>query len=326
MKPSVSRSRAVTAAGALSLAVVPATASAQSPQTTAPQATASAAPVSASLHDSHVRYGSRVTVSGRIAQSGTVQPVVLEYRPRGGQWSAVAQDETDKAGRYRLRATVRRNGALRVVLAGRPATAVAAGPTAAAPTTSRELAVRVAAALRTTKVRRDVVAGRAATVSGTVLPAAAGRVVRLQVRRGGTWRTVDRDATSRGGRYALSWRTARIGRMSMRVRVGADRATTATRRTLGRLNVYRRVFVSWYGPGFYGGRTACGQTLGYGTLGVAHKSLPCGTKVTFRLRGRSVTVPVIDRGPYVGGREYDLTGATKRALGFGSTGTVLSTV
>ncbi len=321
MLPSNSRSRALLLAGALTLATVPAVATAQ---TAAPQATASASPVTAKLIDSHIRYGSAVTVTGRIARTGAGTPIVLEFRPSGGQWGAVGKARTTKDGRFRLRADVRRNGALRVVTAG-STTAVAAGSPTSAVGSSRELVVRVAAALRTTKVRRDVVAGRAATVSGRVLPARGGRVVRLQVRRGGAWKTVDRDATSRGGAYALRWKTSGIGRMSMRVRVGSDRSTTAARRTIGRLNVYRRVFASWYGPGFYGGRTACGQTLGYGTLGVAHKSLPCGTKITFRLRGRKVTVPVIDRGPYVGGREYDLTGATKRALGFGSTGHVLAT-
>ena len=55
---------------------------------------------------------------------------------------------------------------------------------------------------------------------------------------------------------------------------------------------------------------------------MAHKSLPCGTKVTIRYHGRSVTVPVIDRGPYAGNREWDLTAATKSRIGFGSTGTV----
>jgi rare lipoprotein A len=322
MLPSNSRSRALTLAGALTIATVPAVATAQN---AAPQATASASPVTATLTDSHIRYGSAVRVTGRIAQASAGTPVVLEFRPRGGQWGAVGKAETGKDGRYRLRGEVRRTGALRVVVAGGSTTAVAAGPAASSAGTSRELGVRVAAALRTTKVRRDVVAGRSATVSGRVLPAGSGRVVRLQVRRGGAWKTVDRDATSKGGAYALRWKTRGIGRMSMRVRVGSDAGTTAARRTLGRLNVYRRVFASWYGPGFYGGRTACGQTLGYGTLGVAHKSLPCGTKITFRLRGRKVTVPVIDRGPYVGGREYDLTGATKRALGFGSTGHVLAT-
>jgi rare lipoprotein A len=52
--------------------------------------------------------------------------------------------------------------------------------------------------------------------------------------------------------------------------------------------------------------------------------MPCGTKLTLRYGGRSVRVKVIDRGPFAGGREFDLTAATKNRLGFGSTGTVLS--
>ena len=61
------------------------------------------------------------------------------------------------------------------------------------------------------------------------------------------------------------------------------------------------------------------------TLGVAHKSLPCGTKVTLRHDGRVVRVPVIDRGPYVAGREYDLTEATAPALHFHGHGAILTT-
>jgi len=60
-------------------------------------------------------------------------------------------------------------------------------------------------------------------------------------------------------------------------------------------------------------------------MGVANKTLPCGTLVTLRYAGRMVRVPVIDRGPYVAGREFDLTEATKRALGFGGVGEVWST-
>ncbi len=71
---------------------------------------------------------------------------------------------------------------------------------------------------------------------------------------------------------------------------------------------------TWYGPGFYGRRTACGRKLKRNTLGVAHKTLRCGTKVTFYRRGRFVTVPVIDRGPYVRGVSWDLTEATARKL------------
>jgi rare lipoprotein A len=87
--------------------------------------------------------------------------------------------------------------------------------------------------------------------------------------------------------------------------------------------VYRPASSSWYGPGFYGNRTACGQTLTTSTLGVAHRSMPCGTRLRLRHRGRTVVVRVIDRGPYVAGRELDLTYATKRRLGFGDVGTVL---
>ena len=74
-------------------------------------------------------------------------------------------------------------------------------------------------------------------------------------------------------------------------------------------------YASWYGPGFYGNTTACGQTLRKKTLGVAHKKLPCGTKVTFAYQGRWVRAKVIDRGPYIAGRKWDLTYATALQLG-----------
>ncbi len=67
--------------------------------------------------------------------------------------------------------------------------------------------------------------------------------------------------------------------------------------------------ISWYGPHFYGSGTACGQKYTREIMGVAHRSLPCGTLVTFRnpKNGRQVTVPVIDRGPYVAGRTWDMS-------------------
>ena len=105
----------------------------------------------------------------------------------------------------------------------------------------------------------------------------------------------------------------------MRLRVGG------AKRGLGRLNVYRYAHASWYGPGLYGNHLGCGGTLGTGTLGVAHKTLPCGTPVTLRHDGRSVRVRVVDRGPYVAGREYDLTAATAQRLGFSGHGAILVT-
>jgi hypothetical protein len=82
--------------------------------------------------------------------------------------------------------------------------------------------------------------------------------------------------------------------------------------------------VSWYGPGFYGKRTACGYAMTESLVGVAHKSLPCGTMITFRnpANGRIVTAPVVDRGPYVGGRQWDLTGGLCLKLGHCYTGSL----
>jgi len=108
----------------------------------------------------------------------------------------------------------------------------------------------------------------------------------------------------------------------VRLRFAGDVTDLAVRRPLGRLNVYRLAEASWYGGG---GGLACGGELTSTTMGVANKTLPCGTVVTLRYGDRSVRVRVIDRGPYVAGREFDLTEATKQALGFGDTGEVWST-
>jgi rare lipoprotein A (peptidoglycan hydrolase) len=75
------------------------------------------------------------------------------------------------------------------------------------------------------------------------------------------------------------------------------------------------ILASWYGPGFYGNRTACGQIYSPEIIGVAHRTLPCGTAVTLSHGGRSLTVPIIDRGPYIAGRSLDLSNATRLALG-----------
>jgi rare lipoprotein A len=121
----------------------------------------------------------------------------------------------------------------------------------------------------------------------------------------------------RPGAVAFRFRPRDPGSAPVRVRSGA------TGERVGRRNVHRRAQVSWYGPGLYGAPLACGGTLTTRTLGVASTSLPCGAKVTLRHGGRTVRVPVVDRGPYSGGREFDLTAATKDRLGFSGVGTVL---
>jgi rare lipoprotein A (peptidoglycan hydrolase) len=80
--------------------------------------------------------------------------------------------------------------------------------------------------------------------------------------------------------------------------------------------------ISWYGPGFYGSGTACGQKLTKELVGVAHRTLPCGTMVTFRYKGTTVSAPVIDRGPYVGGRTWDMSKGLCTLLDHCFTGTI----
>jgi hypothetical protein len=84
----------------------------------------------------------------------------------------------------------------------------------------------------------------------------------------------------------------------------------------------RSAGASWYGPGLYGHRTACGETLRPNTVGVAHRRLPCGTRVKFLYHGHALVTEVIDRGPYVNGRAWDLTNGAREALDFEGADTV----
>jgi rare lipoprotein A len=79
---------------------------------------------------------------------------------------------------------------------------------------------------------------------------------------------------------------------------------------------------SFYGAPLFGNGVACGGILHPWTLGVANKTLPCGTKVLFQYGSRAIEVRVIDRGPYIAGREWDLTAATAVALHFPGLGPV----
>src|SRR6476659_8634441 len=73
---------------------------------------------------------------------------------------------------------------------------------------------------------------------------------------------------------------------------------------------------TWFGPGFYGQTTACGQTLTPAVVGVANRTLPCGTLVKFSYRGHGIVAPVIDRGPYASnGAQWDLTSEAARKIG-----------
>lgn len=267
-----------------------------------------------------VPHGRRVTIGGHLEPRVGGRVVTLRGAVRGRPYRDLARTRTRSDGSFRFRVRARRSSAYRAV-AEPPAGALAA---AASRRVSRTRRLRVVARIAG-GVTRHVLGGGPVRVKGQLRPALRGRRVQVQLATGSGWRTVRRVRTRRGGRFRTTWRPSGIGRYRLRVRFAGDGAAAGGADRLARVHVYRGGHASWYGPGFYGNRTACGQVLGAGTLGVAHKWLPCGTRVTFRYGGRSVTVPVIDRGPYVAGREWDLTGATKARLGFPSTGTVWST-
>ena len=79
---------------------------------------------------------------------------------------------------------------------------------------------------------------------------------------------------------------------------------------------------SWYGPGFYGNRTANGEVFRPGTMTAAHRTLPFGTKVkvTNLWNGRTTVVRINDRGPFHGNRVIDLAHGAAHSLGVTASG------
>lgn len=278
------------------------------------------------LEDDRLRLGQRAAVHGRVAATAAGRTLALQFAPHGHRWRSVETTTVDRRGRYRFHVRPRRSGALRVIaLAPDAGAAGGAGAIAAeVPLQSRPRRVAVAAKLVVGSRGHDVSVGDAVRVHGTLLPRTKGRPVVIEAGSHGRWRKVARTHTRANGHFAARVVAHRLGTQRLRVRFAGDRRNLGTRARAGSLQAYRPGLASWYG--LYGGPLACGGSLGYGQLGVAHKTLPCGTKVTIRYRGREVTVPVIDRGPYVGGREWDLTGAVARRLGFDGVGTVWTTV
>jgi rare lipoprotein A (peptidoglycan hydrolase) len=169
-------------------------------------------------------------------------------------------------------------------------------------------------------VKKHARAGNSVRISGKVTPAER-RSVTIKV-DGKRIETLQADGN---GKFSLRWNASKSGIYTVKAIAQSNERAVSGGSDGEKLNVYRPAAASYYGPGLYGNATACGGRLSPSTVGVAHKTLPCGTKVTLRYRGRTVTVPVIDRGPYAGNREYDLTAATKAKLRFGSTGNVLTT-
>lgn len=95
---------------------------------------------------------------------------------------------------------------------------------------------------------------------------------------------------------------------------GAMGATGGASPAPAKTKVHRTGIATWFGPGFYGQATACGQTLTPAVVGVANRTLPCGTLVKVTYKGHALVVPVLDRGPYANHADWDLTAGAAQAL------------
>ena len=79
------------------------------------------------------------------------------------------------------------------------------------------------------------------------------------------------------------------------------------------------VISSWYGPGFHGNLTANGERYNQHGLTAAHKTLPFGTRLNVCYK-RCAVVRVNDRGPYIHGRNLDLSKGAADAIGLTNSG------
>jgi rare lipoprotein A (peptidoglycan hydrolase) len=111
-----------------------------------------------------------------------------------------------------------------------------------------------------------------------------------------------------------------LGAVPAQAGTGGASATTEATPTPGGIvfSQMRSAGATWYGPGLYGHQTACGQTLEPETIGVAHRTLPCGATVKLAYHGHTLVTQVIDRGPYTPGNAFDLTNGAREVLEFNS--------
>ncbi len=277
---------------------------------------ASAAVSKVGLQASHKQVGphSKVTLRGHFANLKTTpgkagkersQRVRIQFRAIGADnWHDQDTTSTGNGGRFRERVAVTRSGRFRAV-------------SSTGQTTGAEK-VRVKSKTQSRLGEKSPRVGDSVPIKGHVAPGGPGRKVKVKV-GGDTLHT----RTNRSGHFEVKWKARRAGDYTVHVKADGDRIAAGSGDKAGHVTVFRGAEASYYGPGFYGGSLACGGTLQAGTIGVANKTMPCGTKLTLRYGHKEVDVKVIDRGPYSGSREFDLTEATKNKLGFPSTGTVL---
>ena len=137
--------------------------------------------------------------------------------------------------------------------------------------------------------RDAILLGRTMHVRGTLSGAAGQTVVVERREAGGDWQPATTAIAANDDSFDATWTTDHIGHFQLRAHLQStgDGSTAAAAAALptSEITVFRGALATWFGPGFYGRRTACGQVMTHRLLGVAHRTLPCGTKVALALQG-----------------------------------------
>jgi rare lipoprotein A len=281
-----------------------------------------------------------VTVSGATSRAAAGRQVELELStPRVPHsypgWRTLSSATVGSTGTFSLTAPLHESGDLRVV--GGPAsvpapalarrqpafgttgvTGVVADRTVATIEPSIARQVTVAPELKIKSESTSLIGGQAAYVRGYLEPGHRGRRVWIQAMEHGKWTTLGGARTGRYGGYTVNFHPG--PGLSLRVQFAGDSQNTPTTLAAGKTAVLEPTVASWY---YDAGGTACGFHAYYG---VANLSLPCGTKVTMSSGGHTLVATVDDRGPYVGGRVFDLNQNVAAALGFSGVGTIYTSI
>ncbi|MDE3129767.1 MAG: hypothetical protein KGL16_01315 [Acidobacteriota bacterium] len=189
--------------------------------------------------------------------------------------------------------------------------------------------------------------GKPLAISGSAPASKAGEVIDIEAAKPGrgNWAQVATAQIAANGGFAARWTPSTSAKVALRAVLAPAAATPgasgggsgstglsvsgSAASAAGELStspltipIFTDALATLYGPGFWGHHTACGERLTHAMLGVASRTLKCGTRVSVFYRGREITVPVIDRGPFGSQASWDVTMATAKALGIRQTATI----
>jgi rare lipoprotein A (peptidoglycan hydrolase) len=185
--------------------------------------------------------------------------------------------------------------------------------------------------------------GQPLTISGSAPTSGAGGLIDIESAKPGldNWTEVATASIGSNGSFSAQWTPSTSAKVALRAVLAPGTTPTATGGSSGlsgsgsastasgelttsplTIPIFKDAVATLYGPGLWGHHTACGERLTHAMLGVASRTLKCGTRVSVFYKGRELTVPVIDRGPFGNHASWDLTMATAKALGITETVTV----